>query len=1353
MRSELSDYDQGNVLTGCWSSMQVDPRRLGEGGDFLFKERNESVSRIRILLASPETIMSYSYGEVTEAETFDVKTRKAVVGGLYCERIFGPLNCRGLSFDQEGIQEGFIETFQRSRFGHIQLVVPVVHPWFYKTEPDVLATLIGKSIPVLKEIVLCDMHLICKSSRCDYNVGQLIHSDDYLKIRNDVHNVEVLSGGEAISKLLSDVNIKEICNRLELRCSSESSVKALNKLRDKIELIRGLGCNGIKLNWMVLCILPVLPAELRPMVELEEDNISTNINDIYRNILMANDEVLAKLDSISRRDDVRFEEYMVSLRNLQGSVDVLFEGTDVGDCKSGYNNHSLKSLTTVLKGKKGRFRSALLGRRIDYSGRSVIVPEPSLNVNECQIPKVIAFKLFEPFILAKLMLGLNVGSEWSARNILKTNPGLNEELIVEILKHCPVLLNRAPTLHKLNIQAFWVKLTNDRAIGLHPLVCAGYNADFDGDQMAVHVPLSMEARLEAVLLMFSSNNALHPAHGGLTLLPTQDMILGLYYLSLVSSEVSDICFSNYSEVVKAVSNRRVNLHSNVRFILKVNGVMTVVKTTPGRLLISGSIPTKCNIIYDVSMPELTRTEVNHLIEFVYKTCGEETVIKFSERLMHLGFKYATLSGISLAYQDLAPSPGKSRILVKMTKDLGDFIKRRKMNGNNPNDYGECWNYYKTALERMYLDVDVNIRGSGVNQTSFQMMINSGARGTLGQARQIIGARGMILGFDDEISNKPVFGSYIDGLSLQDLYKLTFSSRKGLIITTLNTSDSGYLTRKLVETVREYVIREEDCHTDVGIDVGMCSDYGLMRSRIVGRILMTAVMVDNKCIIAANELITDENIHKLLEHGKVSIRIRSPITCLTRNGVCRMCYGLSLSTNTLPSLGESVGILAAQSIGEPGIQLTLRTFHGLSSSEKEEEIKPIDWCLTAPCSGFVKIKHIVCICSSSNDIIVTNTKCFMTIFGVNITRSINITRGTRLVARNNTFIMAGDVIGIQYSNYNCLISLVEGRIMFENVIVNVNAVVVTGKDTNSRKYWFDLRNNVPWLKPIIIRVGNLRFVCSHNGVYLGRVVVEPNLEVRGFDEILADKVDDVHNLEHEDQGGLGRLTELFENRPSEDDSGIAPVSGSLKLANVKSNERVYVLDPNKSSLSPIIYIIDGDGRLYGRNIRRGSVLSSREINFSSYLEHNDLSKFVDVFISKVQGIYDSQGVDVNSKHIEMILRLMTNWVVITGSKVRDVLEGEEVDWRLVHNCRKKYGDNKIVDFERILHSINDVASNGSTLLSNIAFQGSSKSLVKAMLVSKYQEFGIKDSIMFGKLAEIGTGFVRRKTDLKSQPKIS
>ncbi|PIM95069.1 DNA-directed RNA polymerase subunit beta' [Candidatus Hodgkinia cicadicola] len=1296
-------------------------------------------------MASPETIMSYSYGEVTQTKMFDVKTKKPIEGGLYCERIFGSLNCRDRAIGQRSGRDGFIETFQRSRFGHIQLAVPVVHTWFYRTDPDVLATLIGKPISILKEIVSCDMHLIYKSTSQGHNVGQLIRTNDYLRLCNGVDNTVVLSGGKAILELLSNVNIKQICDKLETRCSSETSVEAVNKLRGKIELIRGLGCNGIKPDWMVLCILPVLPAELRPIIELGEENISTNTSDIYRNILMASDDVLAKLDSIGKGKHVGFEEYMVSLKNLQGSVDMLFGSTDVSDYRSSYNNLGLRGLTTVLKGKKGRFRGALLGRRVDYSGRSVIVPEPSLNLNECQIPKVIAFKLFEPFILSKLMSIFSINSEWLARHTLKTNPDLNERLIGDILKHCPVLLNRAPTLHKLNIQAFWVKLTNKRTIGLHPLTCAGFNADFDGDQMAVHVPLSMEARLEAVLLMFPSNNILHPAHGNPTFLPTKDMILGLYYLSLVSSEESDICFGNYSEVVKALSNEKIKLHSNVRFNLKVNGIMNVVKTTPGRLLISEIIPTKCNIIYDVSMSELTRTEVYHLIEFVYKVCDDETGIKFCERLMHLGFKYATLSGISLAYQELIPSSSKSNILVKMNRSCDDFIKGRNTDVDKSQDYGGCWSGYKMALEQIYLDVDDNIRGSGVNQTSFQMMINSGARGTLSQARQIIGARGPILGFDDEISNKPVFGSYIGGLSLFEFYKLTFTSRKGMVITALNTSSSGYLTRKLVEVSREYVVRQTDCHTDIGIDVGVCDDYRLMRDRIMGRILLDAVMIDNKCILSSNELITDENIHKLLKHSGTSIKIRSPITCLTQNGVCKMCYGLSLNTNTFPPLGESVGILASQSIGEPGTQLTLRTFHGLTSSEKEEDIKPIDRCLTTPCSGFVKIINIACVYSSSGDIIVTNTRCFIIIFGINFKQRINIKRGMKLTTRNNTFIRTGDVIGIQYPDYNCLISLVEGRTLFENVIVNVNAIVIPKTDTNSKKYWFDLRNNTPWLKPIIIRVGNLKFVCSHNDVYLDMAVVEPNLEVRVFDELLVNKMMDIHNFRHNNHEALEPLTKLFENTPSKGCSNIAPVSGNLKLVNTKSNEKVYVLDPNKPSLIPIIYITDGNDVLYGKNIKRGSILSPNDINLSNYLDHNDFNKLIEIFITKVQKMYDSQGVDVNSKHIEMILRLMTNWVLITKSKVRDILEGEEIDWRLIQNYHKNYGDNKTVNFKRILHSINNVASNGSTLFSNIAFQGSIKSLVKAMLVSKYQKLGIKDNIMFGKLTEIGTGFVRKRSE--------
>ncbi len=908
------------------------------------------------------------------------------------------------------------------------------------------------------------------------------------------------------------------------------------------------------------------------------------------------------------------------------------------------------------------------------------------------------------------------------------------------------MLNRAPSLHRLSIQSFKIRLTNEKVIRLHPLTCAGFNADFDGDQMAAHIPLSLEAKLEALLLMMSNKNILHPAHGGPSILPSQDIILGLYYLSLVSTGYSNTCFGSYIEVSNALLNGKIKLYENIKFHKLCNGIVNIVNTTPGRLLIDEIIPKKCGITYDITMPNLSKNNINSLIEFVYKTCSETEVLGFCENLMRLGFKYASMSGISLSMKELCLPYNKSLVLRDM-----NMIMERSIVGDmisTSEDYERYLEARNNVLNRIYLDVDIVMDNATDKQTSIQIMLNSGARGTLSQVRQLIGAKGQITNFDGSLDRFPILNSYSDGLLMNEFYKSTYSARKGMIDTVLNTASSGYLTRKLVEVCRDYVIKEVDCFCKGGIDVPVFYEWGYLKCRLLGRVLAKAVFVGDKIIINANTLIDEFNIFTILRSSQDSINIRSPITCLTDCGVCCMCYGVNIGSNTMVTVGDSIGVLAAQSVGEPGTQFTLRTFHGLGLFGNVKDSVVFGRHLTSPCFGLVKIVNMSCVCLDFGDMVIVNNNCVLSIYsGDIVVWFYNIPRGMRLMIQNNTVVEPGVVIGVYYSSRECCISLIGGVLKFRNLIKDINMCKLVDLKTGLREFIVDTGKS-KLLSALVLIYGGFGLLYNFNIVRFNKIVLGSGSIVRSFDQVLIDGM--FSSLfpfssigKYDIEGDMIRLAKLFENSISSKYMVLAPFNGTIRSCCKLNNKGVYILEPDDFKFMPVVYNVGLNNYFRTARIESGDLIAGGDIDLSNYIKSYGLNKFVNYFMDKVYSIYECQGVSVDSKHIEVILRLMTNNVIVTDPGISSFKKGWEFNWRaiLAENVRICENSRCIIKYEWKLSGIDDLIINGPPLLSSISYQGSVKSIIKAMLVNKYQSLGIKDNIILGRLAPIGAGMYR------------
>ncbi|PIM95907.1 DNA-directed RNA polymerase subunit beta' [Candidatus Hodgkinia cicadicola] len=1311
---------------------------------------SEQVNSFKISLISPETILSWSYGEVSKPNLFDIKTNKPLIDGLLCPKIFG-------SNEKENHQRStsFLDTnkehkvcnnqfdpnkhLSRSRFGHISLFHPVVHTWYHKTTTLLIKSLTELPTSVIKGIINCELHIVNTNKIEGITKGQIINTKQLEEIWNRINWSEICLGGNAIRYLISKSNLNQ------LRDKYTKAIKNPNlnskQANDNLKIINWLNTNRINPKWIILDILPVLPLSLRPIITIDDNTVaSSDLNDLYKQVLIANNSMEHLINNTKLGIKTNHLSYLDEVKHLQTTVDALIDGSGQQWSKHNYNNTALKSFTDILKGKTGRFRKTILGKRVDYSGRSVIVPGPELKINEFGLPIAIALELFKPFICSKLMLNFKLKSIREAESMIKEDK-VTTNLLHEVINFYPMILNRAPTLHKLSIQAFYAKLTNIKAIRIHPLVCSGFNADFDGDQMAIHVPLTISAITEATALMISTQNIFHPSNGEATLIPTQEIVMGLYYMSLVSNKSTPLVLTSYSEVHKVLLSRNTSLHDKIKFTVNINNKIKHITTTMGRLLITEIIPKELDFIYTTGMPELTKTKISDLIEAAFKTCNKHDALKLCETLMKMGFKYSSLSGISLSSHDLTLK-SKSEIIKKYKKHPNLVITNTSKTSTS--EYkSKVYKISNNILTTLSSNVETYLNDINNRFNPMQIMVNSGARGTLSQTKQLMGARGYTTDPDGNQSKIPILSSYNDGLSLNDFLSLTFEARKGLVDTVLNTSSSGYLTRKLVESTRDYIINTYDCKTNKGILVNSQLDHNIIKQSLIGRTSLNTIKIGNKTIIEKNELITDNNIQHILFACNNGIYIRSPITCTSKTGICVLCYGLDLNYKQISNIGTTVGILAAQSISEPGTQLTLRTFHGQNTlTDRNETTSTNEIPGIAPCSGQVNISNLACVYTSFGDVISTTHNCSIAIYqNTRKVWSTKIPRGYIILIRNGEHIDKDKLIYLKHPYPVSYLSLAVGLLTVKDAIYYINTKkpidIITNTPTDN------LHFNTSKIQPIICLVVKnikLKWTCKTNI----ELALKTGQTINIFDIITKSNVHNEISIPYDNEEKLDKLNKLFDSNLSSDTSLIIPTTGILKLGHKTNNTITYILEPNDRCNHPQIYeVINYQGlptfaNRTGRNIYRGQILISGEIDLNQFIINFGFDRLIEYFINKIQTIYTTQGININNKHIEVVLAKMTETAVVIKTGLTPD-ENNKVLWKKLELSNHINGNTtkEQTTYERCITGTTKLCENRLPLLSSIAFQGSAKKIALAAIQNITKPISsISDCILLGKTANIG-----------------
>ncbi|XXM90089.1 DNA-directed RNA polymerase subunit beta' [Candidatus Hodgkinia cicadicola] len=1288
---------------------------------------------MKMSLASAEQVLSWSYGEIDNPAGFNLVDGKPEIGGLFCSKIFGPIKdneclCNAPTFGNGVCSVCGVELtsswFRRKRFGHIELAAPVVHTWYYKSSLNVLSLLLGLSAQIVQMIVNCEIHLVIESNEPKLSVGEFVSTKVACDFNRANARCSFAVGAYAILALLKDVNVLSISRNLRAKLAKlKTDSSAAATLRRRLEIIDLFVESSIEPKLIVISVLPVLPPGLRPALILKDNKYaSSDLNELYRRVLIKNKAASVAVGGLSEQIRV--------MRDLQYSVDALFDNSKTLPQAVGYNNCALKSLTDLLKGKSGRFRQNLLGKRVDYSGRSVIAPGPDLNLNECGLPKLMAMTLFKPFIQAKAMIALKLDSASEINKVLKLMPDYAHALLLEVIKWHPVLLNRAPTLHRLSFQAFRVRIINSKVVRLHPLVCTGFNADFDGDQMAVHVPLTREARVEAVALMMSTRNVLHPAHGLSSILPTQDMILGLYYMSLVSTEFSNMRFSSYADVSTALEFGLIKLNMRVKFCVEACGVWRTWDSTPGRLLFNELVPVECEQFYDAYCPPLTKSYVHNLVDVVYSKCGARKMTQFCVDIMKLGFKYASASGVSISKSDFPSFGYKRNVLSSVSKMVSDLSMHYRVS--------DRWDLWSNAVELIAHGVDLELARRGGCQTSIQIVVNSGARGTHSQIKQLIGLRGFVYGFNNKLCLMPVLSSYMEGLSAIEFFYTTYGSRKGLIDTALKTASSGYLTRKLVEVARDCVVSKFDCGAAEGVRFGLKRDANYIRRNLLGRTLAGPITLRNGAFLAANTTLSRQNADSLIKQSN-SVSLRSPLTCECVDGVCALCYGVDLSTDKLVSLGQAVGIIAAQSIGEPGTQLTLRAFHDTSVVKKKSQVTRAH--ILSPCGGILRLRNLVCVFGATGDIIVMGKACLLEVEDAGIVcYRHKLRRGDRLLVQDGSVVSAGSLLCLSCGVYTTRMLLVSGFLSLCGFAEGVSsrALVDQYMGLLTRIAWFNYILNAT----VRISASSSKFVYSP--LHKEKLIVVPGASVNVGDR-LTWTLTQMHARVHTPpQLSFVKLSNLFESRAHVRSRAlIVPFNSRVKLGQASAKSEVYVLEPIAQRRLPLVFTIKGRslGLVNNKTLSRGKTLISGELDLHNFVKHSSLSHFARYFTAKVQEIYDSQGVNINNKHIELILSQMMKHALIVSRGDSEFERGRRVNWALVAKSNRELAliGARPAKAKRLLFGVSEVCASQRSLLSAMAYQGSVSLLVKASISSaQFKLPSIKERVMLGALAPIGTG---------------
>jgi DNA-directed RNA polymerase subunit beta' len=1369
----------------------------------LFKQslpHEEEFDAITIGLASPDKIRSWSYGEVKKPETINYRTFKPERDGLFCAKIFGPvkdyeclcgkykrLKHRGVICEKCGV-EVTLSKVRRERMGHIELASPTAHIWFLKSLPSRLGMVLDMTLRDIERVLYFEAFVVVEPGMTPLTRGQLLTEEDFLAKTEEFGDEFVaMMGAEGIRGLLRNIDIHKEIDRLRSELETTGSEAKIKKIVKRLKVLEAFTQSGIKPDWMVMEVLPVLPPDLRPLVPLDGGRFATSdLNDLYRRVINRNNRLKRLLELKAPEIIVRNEKRM-----LQEAVDSLLDNGRRGKAMTGANKRPLKSLADMIKGKGGRFRQNLLGKRVDYSGRSVITVGPQLKLHQCGLPKLMALELFKPFIFNKLeLMGLATTIK-QAKKLVESQEPVVWDILEEVIREHPVMLNRAPTLHRLGIQAFEPTLIEGKAIQLHPLVCAAFNADFDGDQMAVHVPLSLEAQMEARTLMLASNNVLSPANGEPIIVPSQDVVLGLYYATRagVNSKGEGMLFTDVSEVKRAYESGQISLHARVTVRIREVEVdaegnksdkVTRYHTTAGRALLSEILP--AGLPFSVIDKALKKKEISRLINTSFRRCGLRETVIFADKLMQFGFRLATRAGISIAVKDMLVPSQKESIISAAEQEVKEIAQQYSSglvtDGERYNKVVDIWGrtgdqVAKAMMEQLGQEPVVDREGKNTKQESFNsiyMMADSGARGSAAQIRQLAGMRGLMAKPDGSIIETPITTNFREGLNVLQYFISTHGARKGLADTALKTANSGYLTRRLVDVTQDLVVTEDDCETSQGFVMKAMIEGGEvvepLRERILGRVTADDVVnpETQETVIYAGSLLDEDACDLIDSLGVDEVRVRTPLTCETRYGLCAKCYGRDLGRGYLVNAGEAVGVIAAQSIGEPGTQLTMRTFHVGGAASRAAVASSVE----AKSAGTIRFEGAMRYVTTAKEEKVVISRSAEIVIADDAGRERErhkLPYGATLLVADGQVIKAGLQLAGWDPHTRPIITEHSGFIKFENVEEGVTVAKqideVTGLSTlvviDSKRRSSTSKGARPQVKllnamgqevklpgtehavTITFQVGSLITVKDGQEVFVGDVLAKIPQESAKTRDIT---------------GGLPRVAELFEARAPKDAGVLAEVTGTLSFGkDTKGKQRLVITEPDGAVHETLIpkdkHVLVHDGQV----VQRGELIVDGPADPHDILRLQGVEALARYIIDEVQDVYRLQGVKINDKHIEVIVRQMLRRVVVNDPGDSKFIREEQVERSEVldENDKLIAAGKQPASYEYMLLGITKASLSTDSFISAASFQETTRVLTEAAIMGKKDELrGLKENVIVGRLIPAGTGLAYHRSRKAASP---
>ncbi len=1394
----------------------------------LIKQQNQfdDFDAIRIGLASPAKIKSWSYGEVKKPETINYRTFKPERDGLFCAKIFGPvkdyeclcgkykrLKHRGVICEKCGV-EVTQSKVRRDRMGHIDLASPVAHIWYLKSLPSRMGLLLDMTLRDIERVLYFEAFVVIDPGMTTLEKNQILSDEQYLDaIEEYGDDFDARMGAEAVRELLKSINItKEIAHIREEMAGTESETK-LKKFSKRLKLLEAFNDSNNLPEWMVMTILPVLPPDLRPLVPLEGGRFATSdLNDLYRRVINRNNRLKRLLELNAPDIIVRNEKRM-----LQESVDALLDNGRRGRAITGSNKRPLKSLADMIKGKQGRFRQNLLGKRVDYSGRSVIVVGPTLRLHQCGLPKKMALELFKPFIFSKLELrGLATTIKAAKKMVEREGPEV-WDILEEVIREHPVMLNRAPTLHRLGIQAFEPVLIEGKAIQLHPLVCTAFNADFDGDQMAVHIPLSIEAQLEARSLMMASNNILSPANGEPIIVPSQDVVLGLYYMTreLINSKGEGMMFADAMEAERAFETGNAVLHAKVKtriteYLKDENGELVehsrVVDTTVGRSILSKILAP--GLSFDLMNKDLTKKSISALINACYREVGLKETVIFADQLMYTGFSYAARSGASFGVNDMVIPEAKYTIIEKAEKEVQEIQEQYESglvtNGERYNKVIDIWSHANEEVAKAMMEIlefdEIEIdyvptspvsgkplkdivpddikdtipnKGDVIKQTSFNsvyMMADSGARGSAAQIRQLAGMRGLMAKPDGSIIETPITANFREGLSVLQYFISTHGARKGLADTALKTANSGYLTRRLVDVAQDLVVVEDDCGTEQGVMVQSLIEGGdvvePLRERVLGRIVAEDVIKANsdEVIIPKGTLLDEAWCEQLDELGVDHMKVRSPISCETRFGICATCYGRDLARGHKINMGEAVGVIAAQSIGEPGTQLTMRTFHIGGAASRSASVSSIE----IKTSGTIRLHNIKTVTQENGNIVAVSRSGELTVVDTHgrERERYKVPYGAVLTVTDGSEAKGGDVIATWDPHTHPVITEVAGVVKFidfiDGVTVNKETDAITGLSSlvviDPKQRSGSAKDLRPMVKLIDTDGNDLNIVGTdipaQYALPTGAIVNHADGDTVMVGDAVA-RIPQESSKTKDITGGLPRVADLFEARKPKESSILAEISGVVSFGKeTKGKQRLVITPKEGKPYEELLPKWRHINVFEGESVEKGEVISDGAPNPHDILRLKGEQELANYIVNEVQEVYRLQGVKINDKHIEVIIRQMIKRAEILNPGDTNFIKGEQVEFAAIieENERVEKEGKLPATFERLLLGITKASLATESFISAASFQETTRVLTEASVSGKVDDLrGLKENVIVGRLIPAGTGLTFHKERRKRRQK--